>query len=201
MEEELRVSNQEEEQAERVRSGSPREAWYGTVLASLLLLGVLGLGAAAAWFGYAQWYRPAKQVKQSITRLSEATLPTAPSVIPDETEMDGASKTAEDVAKEEAAAKNAKEASFAVLNGGGPKGVAGEVGELLKKEGYQKVTVGNTKKDYTGVTLYFAPEQEAGAAEAKKILLKRYPKVATQGALAEDKETSGTTFVLILGKE
>jgi hypothetical protein len=93
-----------------------------------------------------------------------------------------------------------KQESILVLNGGGTKGSAGEVVAVLKKEGYSKVSPGNTQKDYAGVTLYFAPQKEAVAHEVKKVLLKRYPTATSQESKESDKETTGASVVVIIGK-
>lgn len=172
-----------------------RESWYGTFLLLILFVAVLAVSGGIGWWVYDRVYVPLRQEKVSISSLAEVTLQSGVEPVV----MDESPPVEEgEVPKE--IISDIKQESVLVLNGGGVKGSAGEVVALLKKEGYAKVSLGNTTKDYTGVVAYFAPQREGVADEIKKLLLKRYPAATSRGAVEGDKETSGASVVVIVGK-
>lgn len=180
---------------------SSRDRWYGLLL-------VIGGGGAfvfltgcAVWWGYFHVYLPTQKETVSIGNISRETL--SGSSMATLTNLETAPETdtvkvGESVSNDEG--DDIKQVAIAVLNGGGVKGSAASVTALLKKEGYQNVTPGNTQKDYTGITIYFASGKERVANEIKKILLKQYPKTISKGAVEADKETSSSPIVVIFGK-
>lgn len=175
--------------------GASKETWYGASLLILLGGGFVLLVGAIGWWGYAHWYLPAQEPKASIVSLTEEMVQSL--------EADVAGEDASPDEPSEAVSEvslDPKQEAVLVLNGGGTKGSAGEVATLLKQAGYSKVSPGNTEKNYTGVTVYFAPQYESAANEVKALLLKRYPKALSQKALESDQETSGASLVVIIGK-
>ena len=172
-----------------------RESWYGTFLLLILFVAVLAVSGGIGWWVYDRVYVPLRQEKVSISSLTEKAIQSdEESVVMDETLV------AEEVEVSKETVLDIKQESVLVLNGGGVKGSAGELAALLKKEGYVKVSLGNTTKDYSGVVVYFAPQREDMANEIKKLLLKRYPTATSRGAVEGDKETSGASVVVIVGK-
>lgn len=172
-----------------------KESWYGTFLLLVSGAAVVALLGITVWWAYAHLYLPRKQEKVSISNLTQETFqPYAKSGLE---EVSSEGQEAE-TPKEETL--DVKLESILILNGGGAKGSAGEVLDLLKKEGYKKASLGNTEKNYTGVVAYFAPQKEGVADEIKKTLLKRYPKMTSQGSMEDNKETTGASVVVIIGK-
>lgn len=96
--------------------------------------------------------------------------------------------------------KAAQNLDVIVMNGGGAKGVATTVSELLKKEGFTKVSVGNTTGNFTGTVLYTKKEQMPEAEALKAILITKYPNLSIKEALVSDRETQTATLTLIFGK-
>ena len=192
----LEVTDGEEKALEKgfVRKSS-RESWYGTFLLTVFIAIICVLLGAIGWWSYTRVYLLLQQEKPSISGLSQESLQSRE----EETAIPSISDMPEEQPVEEALL-DVKQESILVLNGGGAKGSAGEVTTVLKQEGYGKVSSGNTQKDYIGVTLYFAPQKEAVSNEVKKVLLKRYPRAISQEAKENDKETTGASVVVIIGK-
>ena len=189
------VTNQREKAQETGSSRkSSRESWYGTSLLIVFIGIICVLLGAIGWWSYTRVYLFLQQEKTSISGLSQESL----QLSEEQTVAPSVSDMPEEQAAEEV--PDIKQESILVLNGGGTKGSAGEVVAVLKKEGYSKVSPGNTQKDYAGVTLYFAPQKEAVAHEVKKVLLKRYPTATSQESKESDKETTGASVVVIIGK-
>ncbi len=189
------VTHQEEKAPDKESSRkSSRESWYGTSLLIVFLAIICALLGAIGWWSYTRVYLLSQQEKTSISSLSQESLQLSDEQI--------AAPLVSDTPEEQPVEEvfDVKQESILVLNGGGAKGSAGEVVAVLKKEGYNKVSSGNTQKDYAGVTLYFAPQKEAVANEVKKVLLKRYPGATSQEAKENDKETIGASVVVIIGK-
>ena len=86
------------------------------------------------------------------------------------------------------------------MNGGAAKGSAGSLADFLKKEGYNKITIGNTLNNYTGAILYYAPDVEKEVASIKENVAKKYPQIKTLPADIKNKETSVAQVTIILGK-
>lgn len=189
------VTNQREKAQETGSSRkSSRESWYGTSLLIVFIGIICVLLGAIGWWSYTRVYLFLQQEKTSISGLSQESL----QLSEEQTVTPSVSDMPEEQVVEEV--PDIKQESILVLNGGGTKGSAGEVVAVLKKEGYSKVSPGNTQKDYAGVTLYFAPQKEAVAHEVKKVLLKRYPTATSQESKESDKETTGASVVVIIGK-
>ena len=189
------VTNQREKAQETGSSRkSSRESWYGTSLLIVFIGIICVLLGAIGWWSYTRVYLFLQQEKTSISGLSQESLQLS--------EEQTVTPLVLDMPEEQVAEEvpDIKQESILVLNGGGTKGSAGEVVAVLKKEGYSKVSPGNTQKDYAGVTLYFAPQKEAVAHEVKKVLLKRYPTATSQESKESDKETTGASVVVIIGK-
>lgn len=189
------VINQREKAQETGSSRkSSRESWYGTSLLIVFIGIICVLLGAIGWWSYTRVYLFLQQEKTSISGLSQESLQLS--------EEQTVTPLVLDMPEEQVAEEvpDIKQESILVLNGGGTKGSAGEVVAVLKKEGYSKVSPGNTQKDYAGVTLYFAPQKEAVAHEVKKVLLKRYPTATSQESKESDKETTGASVVVIIGK-
>lgn len=172
-----------------------RQPLFGTLLFGGLVIMMLVVVALLSWWGYRGW----KQAQEQSALPSIATLPMT------EEKKESAAPVEEESPvmelSQEAIMNKAKETDIKVLNGGAAKGSAGVVGEALKKEGYTKISVGNTTGNYTGTTVYFASGLDQEAAILKTTLLKSYPKAEAKPALADNKETSAASLTVILGKE
>lgn len=190
------VTNQEKKALDKASfRKSSRESWYGTSLLVVFIAIVCALLGAIGWWSYTRVYLFLQQEKTSISGLSQESLQLRE-------ERESVTLSVSDMQEEQPAeeALDIKQESILILNGGGAKGSAGEGVTLLKKEGFSKVSPGNTEKDYAGVTLYFAPHKESVANEVKKVLLKRYPTAISQEAKESNKETTGASVVVIIGK-
>ncbi len=177
-----------------------RERWYGVwLLVGISFIGFVVIGGLG-WWGYSHMYLAMRHQGMSIVQLSQIKSDTTQDTTIEEGVVSEVISGKVDPPLEFTSASDALREPILVLNGGGVKGSAGEVSSVLKKAGYQNVTLGNTKKNYTGVTVYFAAEKDGVASEIKKILLKQYPKTTSQGAVAGDSETSGGAVVIIIGK-
>jgi hypothetical protein len=170
---------------------------FGGLLLGFLILCILGALGFLGWSGY-QGYRLQKNVAAlpSIATLPKGEEPKTDVVVipPEPTKPEEKPTTSDETLKK------AKGTEVKVLNGGAPKGSATTGADILKKDGFTKVTTGNTTLDYTGVTVYFAPDQGALATIVKDTLLKSYPKAVTKEALKDNKETSAAPLTVILGK-
>lgn len=182
---------------EETKKDSSKEGLFGALLmiiVMILLIVALGL---VGWYGYGKWQ--GKQVKEqapSITTLKSNGFQPMQEEKPEQT-------AAEEPKKEEVkleAVKDAKTVQISVLNGGAAKGSAGVVADLLKKEGYTKVTAGNTTADYTGTTVYYGSGLEKEAEALKTSLVKKYPQATIKPAVATNKETTTAPLTVILGK-
>lgn len=170
---------------------------FGGLLLGFLILTLIGALGWVGWNGY-QGYVHQKNVAMlpSIATLPKGEEPkTDVVVIPPEP-----TKPEEKPVTSDETLKKAKGTEVKVLNGGAPKGSATTGADILKKDGYTKVTTGNTTLDYTGVTVYFTTGNESLADIVKSTLLKSYPKTTTKEAVKDNKETSGAPLTVILGK-
>lgn len=195
---------QEEERKEELapsESASSREPLFGALLFGSLLLVLFGILAVVGWGGYRGWRLNQEQASLASIRdlsLEEASSmeESSPSeIVAPQTEL-ATSQSDENVSLQ----TKAKGTEIKVLNGGAAKGSAGTLAEALKKEGYSKVTTGNTVADYTGVVVYFSSglDQEAGLVKAS--LTPSFPKAETKEALKNNKETAQAPLTIILGK-
>ncbi len=179
------------------QESASREPLFGTLLFGGIALFVFLALALIGFWGYRGW----QANKEQRDLPSIASLPITE-------EKETVAPPVEEVKQEpipemspEELLKKTKETSIQILNGGAAKGSAGVVGEALKKDGYTKVTVGNTTGNYTGTTVYFANDLEKEAEILKNALLKSYPKAQVKAALVDNKETSTAPLTVILGKE
>lgn len=92
-----------------------------------------------------------------------------------------------------------KTLAVSVLNGGGARGSAGVLADILKKEGYEKTLFGNTVGNFAGVTIYYSSENEAAAELLKAIIIKKYPEAKVLPADPKKPETNAKGIVVILG--
>ncbi len=89
---------------------------------------------------------------------------------------------------------------ISVLNGGGPKGSATAVADLLKSDGYIKTTAGNSSGDYSGFVVYRKAGSEEAADAVMKTLSVKYPSVIVKENDAGKSEVSSAPIVVIIGR-
>jgi cytoskeletal protein RodZ len=175
------------------------------VLGAFLLGGlivVVMLGLAGAGFGtYSLWQQQSAESQSP----SISGLPTVEALSEDPGEVtEGAPETTKETEKNTTTDETLKKAQVLdviVMNGGGAKGVASTTAETLKGKGFSKVTIGNTKGDFTGTTVYAKKgNQEAGEAVVS-VLKATYPSIVYKEALSSDAETQTATVTIIFGKE
>ncbi|MCW1887987.1 MAG: LytR C-terminal domain-containing protein [Candidatus Moranbacteria bacterium] len=184
-----------------VRRKSHKEHVFGAFLLGGLIVVVI-LGLAGAGFGtYSLWKQQSKESQSpSISALpkTEMTSTEEESVAMPQVETDQKEEKSEGTSD---ALKKAQALDVIVMNGGGAKGVASATAETLKGKGFSKVTIGNTKGDFTGTTVYTKKaDQEAGQAIVTA-LKATYPSIAYKEALTSDPETQTATVTIIFGKE
>jgi hypothetical protein len=185
-------------------SKKSHEGLWGALLFAFMLLFVLVSVGGIGWVVYSQWkHERVAENRPSIAVLldevkedavNEELAQTAPS-----TESNAVAET-ETKKSEDMIVAAAKKLEISILNGGSPKGSAGVLAELLKKEGYLKTEAGSTLKDYTGVTLYYAANLEKEAEVIKVSVAKKYPQAKILLADKTNKETSTSQITIILGK-
>jgi predicted lipoprotein with Yx(FWY)xxD motif len=90
--------------------------------------------------------------------------------------------------------------SISVLNGGAPKGSAAIIADILKADGFLKVTTGNSSADHSGLVVYRKEGNEDAAEAVKKALSVKYPSVIVKAADAKSGETSAAPVVIVFGK-
>jgi cytoskeletal protein RodZ len=175
---------------------SSREPFFGTLLFGVLVLVMLGVISLLSWWGYRGWSFSQEQSALPSIAALPITEEKTESRVPVEEE-----KPQTQEPSQEELVKKTKETDIKVLNGGAAKGSAGVLGEALKKEGYTKISVGNTTGNYTGTIIYFASGLDQEAATLKASLLKSHPKTEAKPALTDNKETTQAPLTVILGKE
>lgn len=193
-------SKKRTDQPEGVATSGPRESLWGTVLFAGMLMFVLASVSGIGWVVYSQW----KIERVADNQPSIGALPALPAadeeqVSPPETASTPAEGSGA-ATPDNAGAAAAKKLTISVLNGGGAKGSAGILADTLKKEGYTGVSPGNTIKDYSGVTVYYAANLEKEAESVKGSVIKKYPQVTLSAADAKNKETSASQITVIIGK-
>lgn len=177
-----------------------REPLFGTLLFVMITLVILAIVALLAWAGY-RGFRLNKE---------QAALPSIGSLMLEEKMEETVSKeepqpvsetpTVPAATVDQTIVQKAKASDIKVLNGGAAKGSASTAADVLKKDGYTKVTTGNTVKDYVGVVVYYAAGLEKEADAVKTTLIKTYPKVEAKAALKDNSETTQSVITIILGK-
>lgn len=191
------------EEGEVNNRDTSREPLFGALLFGGMILLVAAALGLIGWGVYSGWsiHQGAAALPSIGSLATEETTPEGSvmtekkdeSVVKTEETSSGTALTAEEL-------KKSKTTDIKVVNGGAAKGSATVVAELLKKNGYTKVSVGNTLGDYTGVVVYFAAPQEKDALALKDALLKNYPKAEVKPAIKENKETTQAILTVILGK-
>jgi len=175
------------------------ESLFGTLLFVGIALVLVALVGSMVWGGY-RGFRLNKE---------QTALPSIGSLQMEEEQIEEPMKEEPKPASEEptvpvagdqAVMVKAKGTAIKVLNGGAAKGSATTAAEVLKKDGYTKLTTGNTVKDYVGVVVYYAAGLEQEANVVKISLMKTYPKVEAKAALKDNTETSQAVITIILGK-
>lgn len=186
-----------------------KEHLFGTALLGFLILIVIGSLSGVGFGAYSVWQNQAVQKQApSISMLGEvpATEETAAQENnPSQSGGGDSTESKENMAGETIVnaedLKKAQALDVIVMNGGGEKGVAGAASELLKKEGFTKVSVGNTTGDFSGAAIYTKKDQTALGEALRAKLLATYPKLTVKEALASDKETQTASITVIFGKE
>jgi hypothetical protein len=173
-----------------------RESLFGTLLFTGMVFMVLVVLGVIGFWGYRSWQVNKEQADlPSIAALPMTEEKQVTPPVKEEPQETKEGPTPEEVIRK------AKGTEIKVLNGGAAKGSAAVVGDVLKKDGYTKVTVGNTTGNYTGTVVYFTTGLEKEAGVVKELLFKNYPKTVAQEALSNNKETSQAPITVILGKE
>jgi cytoskeletal protein RodZ len=179
-----------------------RESLWGVLLFAFMLLFVIASVAAIGWVVYSRWKaereagnNPSitellKKTEQEVDNTASAEMP-----VPENKNVDALAN-----AINEEIISAAKKLEISVLNGGAAKGSAGGLADFLKKEGYLKTDMGNTEKNYSGVTIYYAPSLEKETEAIKGSVAKKYPQVKILPADLRNKETSVSQVTIILGK-
>lgn len=96
--------------------------------------------------------------------------------------------------------KSGEAPAISVLNGGGVRGSAGQLADNLKSQGYVNVAAGNTEKNYTGATIYYAIGLEQEAEALTGPVGEQYPNVKMAPADPSNPETTVAPLTIILGK-
>lgn len=195
----LSQSDQGNVTARGVSVRGAREPIWGALLFACMLLFVFVSISGIGWVVYSQWrLERVAENQPSIATLPEPASgeqPAAP-----ETESAPAPESKAESSDSADATASAQKLTMSVLNGGGAKGSAGVLAELLKKDGYLKAQPGNTLKDYTGVTVYYATDMSKEAEVIKASVAKKYPQVTSAPADTKNKETSVSQITIIIGK-
>lgn len=196
------VASQSQQDLVATKSKTPqrsRESLWGAVLFACMLLFVIVSVSGIGWVIYSQWKSERLADSQpSISALREPA--SGEQAVPAEIDSALASESETATPETADATAAAQKLTISVLNGGGAKGSAGTLADVLKKEGYTKVSPGNTIKDYTGVTVYYTANLEKEAASIKGSVAKQYPQATLSAADAKNKETSVSQITVIIGK-
>lgn len=179
-----------------------RESLWGALLFAAMIVFVVASIGGIGWTAYSHWKKVrANGNNPSITGLLKETEQETGAATSIETPS-LENKTGNEIAKSnnEGIILAAKKLEASVLNGGAAKGSAGALADFLKKEGYLKTDMGNTLKDYVGVTIYYAASLEKEAEVIKESVAKKYPQAKIMPADSRNKETSVSQVTIILGK-
>lgn len=177
-----------------------REVLFGGMVIVVFCILLLVLAGTFGYFGYRLWQSSqTERMTPSIQELGEVAVLPSPETPASEPASatppaSPASSTPESTLPDKATLE------VKVMNGGGIKGSAGTLTDLLKKAGYTKATFGNTVADYTGQTIYYGADSLKSAEVLKEEVVKTYPKVTLAPAKAGDKDMTAATLVVILGK-
>lgn len=168
------------------------ELW-GRMVIIVLVLGLVSMLGFFALIGY-QVYDERSEEGPSIAEMPKNAEPSA------EVAKEAA-PAAETKPAVETPAADAKQTAVSVLNGGGAKGSAGVLADLLKQAGYAKVTAGNATGDYATTTVFYGTGQESVAKTILAEVVKKYPKATVVSADPKKAETATSTVVVIIGSD
>ncbi len=192
------ATRNEEKKSQPVKKS--KEAFFGTLLFMGMIVVILAIILGIAWGAY-YGFRSTKQ-QSALPSIGNLAMEEKK----EEVKVEEVKPTAEENKEqgEKDADKElrtkAKNTDIKALNGGAAKGSAGVVAELLKKDGFTKVTPGNTLADYTGTVVYYAADLEKEAGIVKEALLKNYPKTEVKAAVKTNTETTQAPIVVIVGR-
>lgn len=185
-----------------VAEGTPKESkevFLGGMIIVVVCLLLLILAGTFGFFGYRMWQASkVEQATPSIQELGEKVAEARPAESAPVAETPAVQPTTPSNPSVSTPDKSTIEVK--VMNGGGARGSASTLTDLLKKAGYSKTTFGNTTLDYTGVTIYYSGENEGAANSLKEEVLKTYPNTTVAPAKTAEKDTTVATLVVILGK-
>lgn len=193
--------------AETVTTSRPpkesNEVFLGGVIIVVLCVLLLLLTGTFGYFGYRLWLAShverstpsIQELGEKIVETTEVSPPSESPAPPTTTPTPAAPTTPETPLVDKATVE------VKVLNGGGARGSASTLTELLKKAGYTKAAFGNTVTDYMGTTVYHTADAVKAAELIKEEIMKTYPKVTLAPAKAGDKDMTAASVVVILGKE
>lgn len=190
---EIRSEEQVSQEASRRTSHEP---FFGVLvmMMSIVLLGLLA--SYGGWF----LYHGVKRIGDDTTLPSIETIPLATDRIDDEQKAEE-SKPIENAEAPSEEMSASKKIAVTVLNGGAVKGTASVVAGVLMGSGYSAVSSGNSKGDYTGVTVFFTePATEMDAAAIRKVLLAKYPSMSVKPSVASMADTLVSPITIIVGK-
>lgn len=195
--------NISDERALSSKNHKSKEPFFGALLFAFMILFVLASIGAIGFVVYSRWKNErALENRPSIAGLIKKVDQEISNVMPGETNESADSKTPEETKQptKEEIVSSAKKLKISVLNGGAARGSAGAMASFLKQEGYLKIDVGNTLKDYTGAVVYFAAPLEKEAEAIKESVIKKYPQAKILPADQKDKETIVSQITIILAR-
>ncbi|MDD5083976.1 MAG: LytR C-terminal domain-containing protein [Candidatus Moranbacteria bacterium] len=167
------------------------------VLSTIFFLAIAG---SALW-GWNRWQQTARDARNTQPSINALAMESSVSTPESKEAPEEPAPATEEKKPEVASSGTPKETlNVKVLNGGAAKGNAGKVQDFLKKNGYNKVQIGNTIGDYTGVVVYYLDSNEASATAIQKLLVSDFPEAEVRAASASDKEGGSAPVVVILGK-
>lgn len=165
---------------------------FGRLVVVVLVLGLFSVLGFFVFLGY-RIYENRRDDDPSIADIPKHEQQTE---VVQEVRESAESKSSEEVSEQ----PDAKQSTISVLNGGGAKGSAGMLADILKKAGFSKVTAGNADGDYAGVTVFYQEGQESGAKAVLADIVKQYPKAVVSKADPNRKETGVAPITVVIGK-
>ncbi len=184
-----------------VSTKGSNEVFLGGMIITVLCLLLILLTGTFGYFGYRLWQ--SSQVTRStpsIQELGEKIGENKTVVAPTTAEPASPTVTVPSTPAETPAVDKAT-VEVKILNGGGIRGSASTLTDLLKKAGFTKAVFGNSVADFTGTTIYHSADAAKAAELIKEEVIKNYPKVTLMPATAGDKDKTAASVVVILGKE
>lgn len=179
-----------------------REVFLGGMVILVFCLLLLILAGTFGYFGYRLWQSSqTERSTPSIQELGEIAKEEGLATPSEPTPESAPSAATPAPSSSEPTLPDKATLEVKVLNGGGARGSAGTLTDLLKKAGYTKAAFGNTVADYTGQTIYYGADGLKAAEALKEEVVKTYPKVTLAPAKTGDKDSTAALLVVILGKE